>query len=282
MVNVTFNFFSSRPNEKKKRTKNLIFQTQKYEENLPDLKPGISRSSVDTSETIISDESIKIEQEVEGTTSAASEFIEAPIANNTHISENVKNEETVATTTTEPSEETSIDFTQKIGIEGKIDLYKAVFLSSSESEDETEDQNNETEAEQNKIEEFKSAILSEPLLPQIKPIKEGILSGINFRDFNMNRNKVQIEVKPEHKSEETTDLNVPKNPLLYGPQVPLPRSENKCISNVKQSFVISSDSEDGWVEKDGSDTKKKSKHKKKDKKQKHKKHKKKDKKQEKR
>lgn len=245
------------------------------------MKPGISRSFREPNETIVLDDSIKIEQEDEGSSSTASEFTEVLLINNSHPSKTDKKEETVASLTPnkEQSEEPSIDLTQKIGIEDKIDLYKAVFLSSSESEDETEDQNNKKDAEQNKIEEFKAAILSEPLLPQIKPIKEGILSGINFRHFNMNRNKIQIEDN-EDKREKSTDVPVPKNPFLYGPQAPLPRSENQCVPDIKQSVVISSDSEEEWIEKDATKTKKKSKHKKKDKK--HKKYKKKNRKQEKR
>lgn len=242
------------------------------------MKPGISRNFEEAAETIVIDASIKIEED-EDSASATPELAKIPITNDSHPMETVKNEETVPpiTPTQEQSEATSINFTQKIGIEDKIDLYKAVFLSSSESEDET-DQNNENEVEQNKIEEFKATILSEPLLPQIKPIKEGILSGINFRDFNMNRNKAQIEEKQEDKCDEPTNITIPKNPLLYGPQVPLPTTENKNFSDMKQSVIISSDSEDEWVEKGSTEMKKKSKHKKKDKKQKHKKHRKKDKK----
>lgn len=149
-------------------------------------------------------------------------------------------------------------------------------MSSSESEDETEDQNTEN----NKFEEFKATILSEPLIPQIKPIKEGILSGINFKEFNINRNKFRVEDKTEeveYTEKGHTEVIPPKNPLLYGPQIPFPNGNSRSLQNIPQKVVISSDSDDEWVEKDGVEKKKKSKHKKKDKKHKHKKHKKKDK-----
>lgn len=260
------NFFFSRPNDRnKKRTKNLIFQAQKHEETTSYLKPGISHTSQVSDSTDPLLEPIKIEPEEED-----SSVISSSIQNEENLSKENKTEEG---TTLELKEKDSsatliVDFTEKIGIEDKIDLYKAVFLSSSESEDE-EDKTAEKTNKANKIEEFKSTILLEPLIPQIKPIKEGILSGIDFRDFNKNRQKtLQDDEVPEieHSSCQT-------NPLLYGPQVPV--HSNKIENHIPQKIIVSSGSEDEWVEKNAIEKKKKSKHKKKDKK--HKKRKKKDK-----
>lgn len=273
-------FFFSRPATNKKRTKNLLFEPQKHEDNVPDLKPGTSRIVEEPNENGVVKTVIKIEEDEDNPTSIV------PISQQPKMSllENQNDNEVVKIEENEPPQSVekespevpslTVDFTEKIGIENKVDLYKAVFLSSSESEDEEEENGNSSQ-EEKKMEEFKKSILSESLIPQIKPIKQGILSGINFKEFNMNRNRIHNEEKNENEEEPPKEVVLKPDPLLYGPQIPVGNGDGKIIQNTPHKIVISSDSEDEWVEKDAI-KKKKSKHKKKDKKQKHKKHKKKD------
>lgn len=84
------------------------------------------------------------------------------------------------TGTSENVETAPVDITDKIDVAEKIDLFKSVFLSSSESEDEKED---ESTQDKEKFEAFKSSVLSEPLIPKIKPMKQGILSDISSHIF---------------------------------------------------------------------------------------------------
>lgn len=270
-------FFFSRPAESKKRTKNLIFQSQKFEDVEQSLTPGTSRPTEEPNENGIAENRIKIEQEDDiSNMSTRQEILPVQNQNFEEIGK-IEGSDTPKPIENETSDGPPIDFTEKIGIENKVDLYKAVFLSSSESEDETEYNSKsdfeEKKTEDDKLEGFKASLLSEPLIPQIKPIKEGILSGINFKEFNINRNK-RTEVKQETEAEQSNDILPTPNPLLYGPNVPVQNIENKVNQNVTHKILISSDSEDDWVEKDAI-KKKKSKHKKRDKKPKHKKHKKK-------
>lgn len=255
----------------------MIFQKRQHEDDVPDLKPGISRRSPESEAlnnleaTNNIEETIKIEAEDETSTSQEQRLSVSKLS-----SEEVTKTENIIIPSLfdkDPSEARPIDFTEKIGIEDKIDLYKAVFLSSSESEDETEDRHVENNSEDNKIEEFKAVILSESLIPRIKPMKEGILSGINFKDFNESRSKLQIEAIQENTEVESTKINPPRDPLLYGPHVPVYIGANTVAQNMAHKRVDSSDSEDEWVEKDAMEKKEKSRHKKKDKKHKHKKHK---------
>lgn len=258
----------------KKRTKNLIFQTQKHKDKVLNLQPGISRSGEESDSTNNLEGTVKIEpNENPGSVSSTPRkevlFIAKECSEDIASTEKKVSNEFVGKVSLETP---SVDLTEKIGIEDKIDLYRAVFLDSSESEDETGEENVENNSEQSKIEEFKTIVLSEPLIPQIKPIKEGILSGINFKGFNKNRNESQIKNKDEKFEGNLTEINPLSNPLLYGPRVPECIGESKNIQNIQQKVFFSSDSEDEWVEKDAVVKKTKSKHKKKDKAQKHKKH----------
>lgn len=265
----SFMIFSKPTDKNKKRTKNLIFQVQKHEDVNIDLKPGISRTSGETSSSLSNNlEVVKTEPSENESISLVGNELPVDLTKDVNV-DNSK--------LTDIEKNLPIDVSEKIGIEDKLDLYKAVFLSSSESEDENEPEkeNSDKTSEENKIEEFKVSILSEPLIPQIKPIKEGILSGIDFKDFNKNRNNVQLEINTDDLH---NDLGTPKNPLLYGPQIPIRSSQkDETVCNVNKQIIVSSGSEEEWIEKNSVDKKKKSKYKKKDKKHKHKKHKKKDK-----
>lgn len=160
------------------------------------------------------------------------------------------------------------DVTEKIGLETQQDLFKAIFMSSdSESDDEVEQPTTGTdETEENtRKDELKSTVLSDQLIPKIKPLKEGILSGINFHQF----------VKPVQKQQQIQSLSElaqpdkPEENMVdsYGPRIP----DQLLVPEKTGTTVISSDSEEDWVEKDDSMNKKEKKHKKH--KNKHKKHK---------
>lgn len=184
-----------------------------------------------------------------------------------HIDEKNTNEDI----TIKKEEIPSLDITDKIGVADKVDLYKAVFLdSSSESEDEIEEASDKKQESNNKIEQFKSTILSDDLIPKIKPLKEGILSNIDFSSFNKNK---QPPDKPDDKvTEMQVEISQTRTDLSYGPQLPIKREETTITTN--HVNMLSSDSDDCWIEKDEQVKKqKKSRHKKKDKKEKHKKHK---------
>lgn len=155
------------------------------------------------------------------------------------------------------------DITDRMDLEKQQDLFKAVFMSSdSESENEDDDDNKklpEVKTEESRKEELKSAVLSDQLIPKIKPMKEGVLSGINFHKFSK-------PVPKESSGSEKVD-----EPNCYGPKIP-----EKIPAQLKQDITrVSSESDDEWIEKGASDSKKKKKHKKekKHKKDKHRKHK---------
>lgn len=154
-------------------------------------------------------------------------------------------------------------------------MFKAIFLSDSENEEETVE-SEETAAkneDQLRKEEMKSSVLSDQLIPKIRPLKEGgVLSGINFRSM-----KKPEEPKKDDETEKNLEKEEAKN-NLYGPKTPeilvaTPRT------NPSVSVSIEEESEDEWVEKndssgddEGTRRKEKKKHKK-EKKHKHKKHK---------
>lgn len=177
----------------------------------------------------------------------------------------VKKEE-VEKPTNEEKEIEPKDITDRMDLEKQQDLFKAVFMSS-DSESENEDDDNkkspEVKTEESRKEELKSAVLSDQLIPKIKPMKEGVLSGINFHKFS----------KPVPKSENKDSSGSEKvdDPNCYGPKIP-----EKIPAQLKLDITcVSSESDDEWIEKGASDSKKKKKHKKekKHKKDKHRKHK---------
>lgn len=153
------------------------------------------------------------------------------------------------------------DITDKIDAIKNIDLFKAVFLSSSESEDDGND-----ETEQNKLAkntEMKNIVL-EPnsLLSTIKPIKEGILSNMDFSIFqttNISNNPTLPTTNINNK-----DAVVESTQLSYGPS--LPKTISKMPTTIVNKSMYRKNESDKWVEK--SHTTKKHK---KEKKHKHKK-----------
>lgn len=257
-------FFSNSNDQKKKRTKNLIFEYQKHTDEEATLKPGISVDPEQSQEseepqTNLTDPEIKVEMTDEPMPSTSAAISER--------SENV--EEINLEINTVP-----VDITDRLGVEEKIDLYKAVFLDSSEDEDEEKTEKEETKAETkiDKVEEFKSLVLSEDLLPKIKPLKEGILSNVDFGSFNKNKNVPEdYTAQTEAETQPSIDDPIPIDLLSYGPRLPVKKDVDQH-STTDMKDVVSSDNEDEWVEKDECVKKKKSKHKK-NKKEKHKKHK---------
>ncbi|XP_023013048.2 G patch domain-containing protein 1 [Leptinotarsa decemlineata] len=243
--------FVDRPQEEpKKRVRNLIFEQQKdTDEDSSLFKPGISGES-----SMLQKEQQETE-EMEGNS-----IPEAPLQIKTENIENIEEQQNEVKE--EEIDSAPKDITDRIGIAEKTDLFKAVFLSSSESEDEETNNTNE-DIETDKTEEFKQNVLSEQLLPKIKPLKEGILSKLSFNTFV--KPKVEEIISPlvEHSSEGISASSSDSNrEPLYGPKLP---AERFIINNPKDVRIVSSDSEDDWVEKKKEDEKK-SKHKKKSKK----------------
>lgn len=164
------------------------------------------------------------------------------------------------------------DLTEPIHLEEQQDLFRAIFLSDSENEEETKSEEIATKNEDEvRKEEIKSSVLSDQLIPKIKPLREGgVLSGINFRSMKKREEpKKDEETETDRGKEEEKKLN------LYGPKMP----EILMVATPKTNSIIKEESEDEWVEKNDSSSdeegkrrKEKKKHKK-EKKHKHKKHK---------
>ncbi|KAJ8919813.1 hypothetical protein NQ315_006342 [Exocentrus adspersus] len=230
--------FMDKPSERnRKRTKNLIFEYQKHEE-VTALTPGLSVQT-------------KQEQEETIEISTGSVVLSEP-AVNLEVQEQDNNQPDLAAL---PK-----DITEKVDVAQNIDLFKAVFLSSSESEDEDDNNKEQTES---KIEELKANVLSDSLIPKIKPIKEGILSNVDFLAFSK-----PVDSQPViSTSPASNDVEKEAEVGSYGPALPSKRTE---VTNITKITVVPSDSGDEWVER--SDNPKKNKHKK-HKKEKHKKHK---------
>jgi len=256
--------FVDRPEKSRTRTKNIIFEYQKHAEEEASLEPGL-----------------KIEKEEETNT----EEIDNETTNSTTAQHEEGEDNSGTVDTTEVKTETTeapLDITDKIDVEKQQDLFKAVFLSS-DSESESEEP--KLEAEQSDVsktndetrkKEMECSVLSDQLIPKIKPMKEGILSGVNFHKFSKPQVKVEngIHENDSRENEKTIDVDKPEvlpiNPDLYGPSIPtkLPGNDIKV-----KDIVISSGSDDEWIEIDKSKDKKghkKSKKHKKDKKKKHK------------
>lgn len=247
--------------QKRKRTKNLIFENQKHADDELNFKPGCS-INVDDVPSTSKDSEVNSEEPTIDTvkTEPSSPVEEKDNSFDKIVSDNVQQGKENGLT---PK-----DITEKIGIEEKVDLFKAVFLSSSESED--EDEKDKPEETDKKIEEYKETILSD-LVPKIKPLKEGILSNIKFQSNNQEKDGVQIKIETNQekqilfipKKERINAVNVDTEPKvqLYGPQLPTQRVVDKKIDTIT---VI--DSDDEWVEKDTDDNRKKHKKSKKSKK----------------
>ncbi|ENN79858.1 G patch domain-containing protein 1 [Dendroctonus ponderosae] len=244
--------FADRPQKSRTRTKNIIFEYQKHVEEL-NLQPGLNKEDTVT--------------ETDQPSNEGNSLIKDESANSNQSKENneVKNEEAESSKLPRPK-----DVTEKIGLETQQDLFKAIFMSSdseSENDDEVEKSTTGSDETQENIrkEELKSTVLSDQLIPKIKPLKEGILSGISFHQFVKPEPKQQeIESQSEHTQSDQPEEN---NVGSYGPKIP----DRLLVPEKTETTVISSDSEEDWVEKDDSHNNKKKKHKKH--KSKHKKHK---------
>ncbi|XP_050293213.1 G patch domain-containing protein 1 homolog [Anthonomus grandis grandis] len=243
--------FVDRPESSRKRTKNIIFQYQKHIEE-ETLQPGLNKEEPPIPELPEGSIEPEIKQENDPVTNKTTD------ENNTQEPE--INEKNIS------ADKTCVeDLTAKIDLESKQDLFKAIFMSSdSESDEERQENKNEVstnKADNEKQNELKTAVLSDQLIPKIIPRKEGILSGIDCRTFSM----------PVVKTEKKIPENIPKEELndgWYGPKLPEQKTSQKTVTVT----VVSSDSEDEWVEK-GESTKKKKKNKKEKKHKKHKKNK---------
>lgn len=204
----------------KKRTKNLIFEYQKQADQEVDHKPGLSvQNAVETKPEPPPE--VELEPKVEA-------------------------EIVIPATPDAGDVQKPIDETERVDVSKNADLFKAVFLSSSESESEGEERDDEKEKERN--EQLTASVVSEPLVPKIKPIKEGILSNIQFKK------KEPVENK---------SIGQEANPDMYGPKLPVAKV------SVQNNVINATHSNDEWVEKD--EVGKEKKHKKKHKKEKHRK-----------
>ncbi|KAJ8931187.1 hypothetical protein NQ314_015938 [Rhamnusium bicolor] len=243
----------------KKRTKNLIFEYQKHTEVEGPLKPGLSTRSNEEDKLVTPNMNLK--DTIDSTESCT---LTEPVMDSQQEDKQT-NPQPVVEVNILDLESLPKDITEKVNVAEKLDLFKAVFLSSSESEDE-EDNSKEGNDEAHRTEELKINILSDHLLPKIKPIKEGILSNVNFHEF----------FKPKKNVEETTTNSEDQSPFVqscndleeaqidsYGPRLPIEKME---IKGVSKFTVLSSNSEDEWVEKRKTDKRKKSKNKRKHKK----------------
>lgn len=177
----------------------------------------------------------------------------------------------------QPLEATQVlDITDKVDVSKNVDLFKAIFLSSSESENEEEEE--ESKKKDEKKEQMKTNVLSD-LIPKIKPIKQGILSGVNFHKFSLNKptDTVSTVTTPSVIENNKTDTNKPadvtnesKKQLedLYGPKLPTHLPKTMITNSILPSTTEISDE---WIEKEKINIKKSHKQKKDKKEKKHKK-----------
>ncbi|KAJ8943605.1 hypothetical protein NQ318_006607 [Aromia moschata] len=222
----------TKPDEKnKKRTKNLIFEYQKHADLSSTLKPGLSTSSNDAS----NDPPKTLAGDTEATITCPEIKSEVQLVQETVELEPASSGES---NTVDPEVPTK-DITEKIDVAARQDLFKAVFLSSSESEDEEDAK----EERRTPTELFKPKQHPQ----EVSTSMENSDSQDRAPEVNFTAVKVETEVP------------------LYGPRLP-----SRKVEISSKITLISSDSEDEWVEK-SVDKKKKPKHKKKHKKEKHKK-----------
>ncbi|XP_018333813.1 G patch domain-containing protein 1 [Agrilus planipennis] len=237
-----------------KRKKHLIFEYQKHAEQLPTMS-GISSSSTFHEKIVVKQEiSEKIEEEI-------------PVKSTEEDPVNVE--------TSADNEEKDVNnslpliknYNEKIDVSKQVDLFKAVFLSSSESESEDD------EAEkQNRLKEVRESILSESLLPKIKPTTKGILSDIDFSSLNNDNKIVENNTEEKDKNEQKDDNVTTSHESFksddnnsYGPQLPNKKADFKSHTYSRATAI--DDDSDEWVEKQDK-PKKHKKHKKKHKKEK--------------
>ncbi|KAK5640433.1 hypothetical protein RI129_011244 [Pyrocoelia pectoralis] len=218
----------------KKRTKNLIFEYQKQMDQEVEHKPGLSlQNNVETKPetppvSLNYEKDVEVEKQVE-----VEKKIEV---------------ENVVITVEDSTLQKPIDETDRVDVSKNADLFKAVFLSSSESESEVDEKEDE---ENERKEELTANVVLEPLVPKIKPIKEGILSNISFKKIEPLQNKDSVQED---------------NPNMYGPKLPV------ITTPVQNSVTNNHQSDDEWIEKSevGKEKKHKKKHKKEKDKKKHK------------
>lgn len=245
-------FFRDNGSQKKKRTKHLIFEYQKEEDDVLLHQPGLSVQTIkseDVAETQhtedISSTSLSCDVVDESSTSEVRENELKPVNNSN--GENEKESENLP----------PLDITEKVDVAKNTDLFKAIFLSSSESESEEE---TEKDAEDRST-TLKTNILTDQLIPKIKTNKEGILSNIDFSKLTSPMEEERREKQPEPS---ITDKKC-DDPSLYGPKLPDKISNAKSARSIQ--YIEENISE--WIEKDEIERKKSNKHKKKHKKEKH-------------
>lgn len=250
----------------RKRTKNLIFEYQKHADENALPKPGLFiPTSSSTNSLPIPDQAPKIESSNHTTTEAPSTSITVSTTkveqNNTPENDNMsittdnvsELQKGLSSTPHNVAEHLKIDEANVEDDSGKnditknTDLFKAIFLSSSESEAEDEDEEKEKEQKRKK-DEILSNVLSDQLVPKIKPIKEGILSNIDFKAFQSSK------ASKETVSPETTSQ---PDPNIFGPRLPT----NKVAASIPPTAAGDRKevNDDEWVEK--SEKRKEKKHK---------------------
>lgn len=252
----------------KKRTKNLIFEYQKHAEKDDLPKPGLFIPNSATNDA--ASRSTSNPEVVEAETTPNSE-----IESQTMMTSNAVSDKTSALlqnivlvkdeTSAEASEANPKHEMGKNDVSKNTDLFKAIFLSSSESEaeDEKEDERNE------KKDAILKNVLSDQLVPRIKPKKEGILSNIDFKSFSTNKSYEETQKESDISNESALGNNSQTLPdkNIFGPQLPANRI---TVPHVTKPVQMKDADDDMWVEKDDNQKGKKHKSHKHKKKHKHK------------
>lgn len=261
-----FNFVCSvlDSGKNRKRTKNLIFEYQKHVEENALPKPGLFiPNSSSTNSLPIPDRA----PETESSNNTITEASSTSISVTTTIVEQNKTAENDNTSTTKDNvfeirkelssnsaiEQSKIDEADveddsgKNDISKNTDLFKAIFLSSSESEAEDDDKEQEKEQKQKK-DELLSNVLLDQLVPKIRPIKEGILSNIDFKAFQSSK-APEKAASPEPPPQ--------PDPNIFGPSLPTNKVATLMLPTAARDRKEVDDDE--WVEK--SETRKEKKHK---------------------
>lgn len=248
--------FTDKPRSSQSRTKmkNLIFEYQKHHEENVAFKSGLTQVNPEKELITMTENQVDSNSTPEAIeeTKCDGDISEIKIEDvKQEVVEIQENSEKISEVGNEEVEKV-VDITDRLNIEDKGDLFRAVFLSSSdESEDEQSEDKDETLEKQDDTPdirelELKSNILGEDLqIPKIKPIKEGILSGIQFKSLHT-FSKPVLEVKTSN-----NDLNTPE---LYGPKLPEKKQINISSTITTTSEIRSNNysdsSDDQWVEKD--------------------------------
>ncbi|KAK4872910.1 hypothetical protein RN001_014939 [Aquatica leii] len=207
--------------KEKKRTKNLIFEYQKHAEQQPDHTPGLSVQKVDVA---MENQDMVVVKEAEVEGSSTVNLDKPPIE--------------------KPFEVTrALDPTERVDVSKNTDLFKAIFLSSDSESDDEEVTKKEEEENARRQEVLTATVVTEPLVPKIKPMREGILSNISFR--RPVPKPVELQEEKQKQDDDTYGPKLPSAPLSTTPAV---------LGDV--------DNDDEWVEKDEKHKKHKKKHKK--------------------